>query len=134
MLHLAERSRALGSETEHRLAQAREWLFWEANRIGISLANIRSMLRFEPAHDPGALEWLRHSFQRDAERLDAELSTKPFLLGDAVTIADISCSAYLFYAHEAGIDPAMWPNIQRWLDRITALPGFALPTELMRRR
>ena len=133
LLHLAERHRVLGGETKERLAQSREWLFWEANRIGISLANIRSMIRFEPGHDPGALEWLRRRFQQDAERLDAELSKKPFLLGEAVSVADASCSAYLFFADEAGIEPSTWPNVRRWMDRITSLPGFRVPTELMRK-
>jgi glutathione S-transferase len=55
------------------------------------------------------------------------------ILGIVVTVADVSCSAYLFLAHEAGIDPSAWPNIQRWLDRISALPGFRLPPDLMRK-
>lgn len=135
LLHLAERHRILGGETKERLAQSREWLFWEANRIGFSLANLRATIRYEPVHDhdPGALAWLRRRFQNDAERLDAELSKKAFLVGDAVSVADVSCSAYLFFAHEAGVEPSTWPNIRRWMDRIRALPGFAAPAELMRR-
>ena len=133
LLYLAERYRVPGGETEQRLAESREWLFWEANRIGISLANIRSMIRFDPTHDLGALEWLRRRFEQDAERLDAELSKKSFLLGDSVSVADVSCSAYLFFSHEAGIDPSTWPNIRRWLDRIMALPGFLPPAEAMRK-
>jgi glutathione S-transferase len=134
LLHLARRSRLLGGESEERLSLASEWLFWEANRIGISLANLRSLVRFETNPSPEVLHWLRLRFQRDVERLDAELEARPFLLGASISIADLSCAAYLFFADQVGIDLAPWASVCRWLDRIRAQSGWKDPDQLMRPR
>ncbi len=40
LLYIAERSGKLGGELPHE--QLTEWLFWEANRIGFSIPNLRA--------------------------------------------------------------------------------------------
>ncbi len=47
------------------------------------------------------------------------------------TIADLSCCGYLNYPEPFGFSRADWPGIDRWLDRIAALPGWKHPTDLM---
>jgi glutathione S-transferase len=55
---------------------------------------------------------------------EAELSTRDFLVGDAPTLADIACYAYVARAPEGGIELEPFPAIRAWLGRIEALPGF----------
>jgi glutathione S-transferase len=133
LLYIAQQYRCLGGETAEGLSSAREWLFWEANRIGISLANLRSLIRFEKNSPPLVLDWLRARFERDVSGLDIELSTRPFLLGDAVSIVDVSCCAYLFLADEAGVDLRPWRAVTRWLDRIQRLPQWTHPNDLLKK-
>ena len=53
--------------------------------------------------------------------LEAQLAT-PALVGESLTIADLSVYAY---AHLAGdLDLATGPNFRRWCERIEALPGY----------
>jgi glutathione S-transferase len=66
-------------------------------------------------------------------RLQQELSARPWLAGEMPSIADVSASAYVFLAPEAGVDPARWPAVQAWLDRIRALPGWMEQYRLMAR-
>jgi glutathione S-transferase len=73
----------------------------------------------------------RHVQTGSARRLERELSARPFLLGDSITVAELSCSAYLFLAHDAGSDVATWPAVQRWLERIASHRGFRPIAELM---
>ena len=47
------------------------------------------------------------------------------------TIADLSCCGYLYYPEPFGFQRAEWPNIDRWLDAIAALPGWKHPYDLM---
>lgn len=108
-----------------------EWLFWEANRIGFSVPNLRFARRFAPDTPPGAIAWIEARALADLDRLDLELSGKAFLLGSAISVADIACCGYLFWADEAGLDLARWPNVSAWLDRIAAEPGWKHPDELM---
>lgn len=133
LLHLMRRTRRLGGETEARMDQVQQWLFWEANRIGIALGNYRAFVRREFGDEtaPDVVTWFKGRVDGSAERLDREVANRPFLLGDSITVADLSCSAYLFLAHEAGIDVTAWPGVHQWLQRITLQPGFRPIAELM---
>ncbi|MEM8754898.1 MAG: glutathione S-transferase, partial [Pseudomonadota bacterium] len=42
-----------------------------------------------------------------------------------------SCCGYLFYDEPFGFTRKDWPNIDAWLDRIAALPGWKAPYDLM---
>jgi glutathione S-transferase len=53
------------------------------------------------------------------------------MVGDGPTIADLSCCSYLYYPESFGFDRKDWPNIDRWLGAIAALPGWKHPYELM---
>ena len=60
------------------------------------------------------------------------MASRSFAVLDRPTIADVSMCGYLFWADEIGVDwSANFPNIQAWLDRIAALPGWVHPYELM---
>jgi len=135
LLYLMRRTRRLGGETDARSEKVQQWLFWEANRIGFALANYRALVKSEFGEDapPPVLAWLKARFDLDIVRLERELSGRSFLLGDAITVADISCAAYLFLAHEAKIDLAPWSGVRTWLERIAATPGFRPIAELMRK-
>lgn len=129
LLHLARTHGALGWEVDpDRLT---EWMFWEANRIGISLPNLRYALLWEPDTEPKVLDWLRERMLSDLMRLEGELTERPFLMGEAVSAADLTCCGYLFFAGQAGVDLADWPRLAAWLDRIRALPGWKHPYDLM---
>jgi len=56
--------------------------------------------------------------------VDAELATRPYLAGDAPTIADIAHYSYTAHAPEGDLSLEPYPNIRAWLARIEALPGF----------
>jgi glutathione S-transferase len=89
---IAERTGRLGGESPQRLARAREWLFWEANRLGMALPQLRYAQRFAPEEfTPDALAWIRARFDKDIARLEQELSrTRGFILDDQPCIADFA--------------------------------------------
>jgi glutathione S-transferase len=127
LLHLAEHLQAYGGETQQRLERVREWLFWEANRIGFSMAHLRYGQKFDPeAYAGTVLPWFRNRFDADIERLDDELSdSRAFLLDDSVSVADFSICGYLYWPEQASVNYP--PRVQAWLDRIAALPGWRHP-------
>lgn len=128
LLHLARATGRLGWEVDpDRLI---EWLFWEANRIGLSLPNLRLHLKWGPRAEP-VEDWLRGRLKADLGRLDEELAGRPFLMGETVSAADIACCGYLFYTDQIALDLGPWPGVTAWLDRIRALPGWKHPYDLM---
>ena len=108
----------------------REWLSWEANRIGFSLPNLRYARKFSPL-DAGADAWLEARTRRDLDVLDAHLAKQAYLLPSGLTIADLSASAYLWLIDDAGLTLDAWPHVAAWLARIAAQPGWEHPATLM---
>lgn len=130
LLHLARKHGALGWEVDP--DGLTEWLFWEANRIGLSLPNRRFRVRFGAAAPGEVDDWLDDRLTADLARLDQELANRRFLMGERISAADIACSAYLFFADQVPLDLTRWPAVAAWLDRIRALPGWQHPYDLLR--
>jgi glutathione S-transferase len=63
--------------------------------------------------------------------LDTHLSGRSFVVGERLTIADLSLCGYLFWPGEIGVDWDAYPGIRDWLARIATMPGFKLPYDLM---
>jgi len=56
--------------------------------------------------------------------LELQLDGRDWLAGDQPTIADLANYTYIAHALEGGIALGSYPNLQAWLARIEALPGF----------
>lgn len=129
LLDLARAHRALG--WEHPLLE--QWLFWEANRIGLSLPNYRLARLFKPDMPAAVSLWMHQRMMDDLQTLDQALIESQFLLGDTISAADIACSAYLFYHDVPDLDLANYPSLSPWLARIQARRGWRAPLEIMGR-
>jgi len=106
LLHLAGHLQAWGGETQERLERCREWLFWEANRIGFSMAHLRYGQKFDDngSYAGTVLPWFRRRFDDDMLRLEEELSDgRQFLLDNTPSIVDCSLCGYLFWADQANV-------------------------------
>lgn len=130
LLYLAKHTGRWGGESPERLQQTMQWLFWEANRLGLSLPHLRFAKRFDAAsYPPGALDWLRQRFDQDVARLAHTLSEgQAFVLGEQPSMADVSLSGYLWWADQASL---ILPTIVRaWLDRLRSEPGWISPADM----
>jgi glutathione S-transferase len=56
--------------------------------------------------------------------MEAQLKNTPFLLGDTLSLADISLFAYTHVAHEGGFDLSAYPAIRNWISLIQSQKGF----------
>jgi glutathione S-transferase len=129
LAHLARSTGRLGGRLAPDLVT--QWLFWEANRIGFSVPNLRAVLTYARETPSHVADWLRARALADLGRLDVALGSTPYLLGSEVTVVDIACCAYLFWPEQAGLQIGEWSNLARWLDRIRTLPGWAAPYDLL---
>jgi len=55
--------------------------------------------------------------------MESHLQGREYLVGDALTLADIALYAYTHVAPEGGFDLAPYGAIRAWLDRVAAEPG-----------
>ena len=111
---------------------AREWLSWEADAI-TNVAKVRHYSRFR-AVDPAVMAYFRPLAEAALGFVDRSLQGRDWLVGEAPTIADIGCWGRMVFMAEGGMDIARWPALEAWSRRLAALPGFALPYDLIPKR
>ena len=133
LLSLARETGKFGPPPGSSWERLTTWMFWEANRIGFSMPNLRWYRRGFGRASEAAVAWIEARAVTDMDFLQQELAGRPWLVGPAPSVADISCSAYVFLTREAGLDPARWPAVVAWLERIRALPGWVEQYRLMAR-
>lgn len=131
LCHLATQSGQWGAQDKQLYQRCLEWLFWESNKIGMCLPQLRGAKKFADGRlQPDAHAWLLARYHHDVGILEDELADgRPWITGDNITIADFSLCSYLFYASEAELTPPT--HVQAWLDRIAAKPGWQEPYTLL---
>ena len=77
-----------------------------------------------------AREWL--SWEADHITYVAKVRhSARFRAAHPETIADIGCWGRMVFMAEGGFEIANWPHLEAWAERLKAMPGFALPYELI---
>ena len=118
-----------GASLDERL-QAREWLYWEFDRLSALYRARAIKLGIRPA----APEVYRAHVNQavDAlEVLDHHLAGRDWVVGEGTTIADIDLYGVVAFSGQAGIDPAPFENVRGWSARLEAIAGFASPETLL---
>ena len=103
-------------------AKMDEWLFWEqySHEPYIAVCRFQMLYLGKAASqlDPDKVQRGHAAL----ERMEQHLSRDRFLVGDAVSLADVALLAYTRVAHEGGFDLARFPSVRRWIgDGETAL-------------
>src|SRR5689334_12092523 len=96
-------------------AKMDEWLFWEQYSHEPYIAVCRFQMRYL---GKSASELDPEKVKRgDAAlaRMEQQLALTPFLVGEALSLADVSLLAYTRLAHEGGFDLGGYPALRRWI-------------------
>lgn len=129
--YLAE---VLGQFGPRDAAERREilrWILFDNHKLTSYTATLRFLRTFTEAPDPVILQFLRTRAETAWGILNAHLAGRTFVVGDRLTIADLSLCGYLFWPEEIGVDWNAYPNVRDWLARIAATARFKPPYELM---
>lgn len=110
--------------------RAREWLSWENDAI-TNVARVRHFARFRPDVDQTIVNYFRPPAEAALDMVERSLEGREWLVGESCTIADIGCWGRMVFMAEGGLSLDARPNARAWRDRLTAMPGFALPYDLI---
>ena len=133
--YISSKTGKLGGRSAAERREVLRWMFWDNHKLSGQIGTTRFLMNFLAAEKrpeavfPFQLGRLKAAYTV----LDGHLANRNWVAGEAHTIADLSCCGYLFYPEPFGFDRKDWPNIDRWLDRIAALPGWKHPYDLMQR-
>jgi glutathione S-transferase len=111
-------------EDRYDRARVLMWQFFEQYDHEPNVAVARFWLHYrEGAVDRDALAAKQAAGYRALDAMERRLADGPFLVGDRLTLADISLYAYTHVAGEGGFDLARYPAIRAWMARVASEPG-----------
>jgi glutathione S-transferase len=96
-------------------AKMDEWLFWEQYSHEPFIAVCRYVMVYlgkpASARDPDRVR----RGEVALARMERHLTASAFLVGDAISLADVALLAYTRVAPQGGFDLSSLPNLRRWI-------------------
>ncbi len=102
-------------------AKVQRWLSVAAGHIAFGPAAARLITLFNAGFNPDEVINRAHAILK---LIDAELEGRDWIAADRATIADVALYSYIKSAPEGNVDLSPYANVNGWLARIEALPGF----------
>jgi len=118
-----------GDDDERR--EILRWLLWDNHKLTSYTATYRFMRALTKDPDPAVLAEFGKRARGAWGVLDAHLKDRAWIVGERLTIADLSCCAYLFFDDEIGVDWGEFPAIGAWLERLKAEPRWKHPYAML---
>ena len=131
--YISSKTGKLGGRSAAERREVLRWMFWDNHKLSGQAGTCRFQMNFLPAEKrpEGVIPFLQGRLKAAYTVLNAHLAARDWIVGTAVTVADLSCAGYLYYPEPFGFTRADWPHIDAWLGRIAGLPGWKHPYELM---
>lgn len=129
--YLADHFGRFGADTPAEKREIWRWILFDNHKLTGYTSVLRFMRAFMKTGETPVVEFLDGRAQNAYRVLDKHLNGREWVVGDRLTIADLSLCGYLFFQDEIGIDFAEFENINAWLDRIRTLDGWQHPYDLM---
>ena len=132
--YLVDKTGKLGGKPENKYEVLR-WVLWDNHKMSSQAGLLRFLSNFLPEEKrpKEAMNFINGRLQIAYKVPDHALSTSDWLVGDTISVADISCCGYLFYEEPFGFNRKEWGNIDSWLTRISQQPRWKHPYDLMKR-
>jgi glutathione S-transferase len=123
LVYLAKKHRRTDwlPETPEGAAAVQRWLSAAAGQIAFGPAAARLVTLFGAKFNAEEVIARAHAI---LAVIDAELAGRNWIAAPQPTIADVALYSYIARAPEGNVDLSAYRNVQAWLGRIEALPGF----------
>ncbi len=131
--YISSKTGKLGGKSAAERREVLRWVFFDNHKMSGQAGTLRFNMNFLPEAKRNAdvIAFLSMRVTSALKIVEEALTGREWLATDAPTIADLACCGYLFYPEPFGFDRKDYPNIDRWLSRIAALPGWKHPYDLM---
>ncbi len=107
------------------------WLLFDNHKLTSYTATYRFLRVLAKDPNPDVLAEFGKRAQAAWGVLDAHLTGRAYVVGERLTIADLSLCGYLFWPDELGVDWSTYPAIAAWLARIRATRRWRAPYDLL---
>ncbi len=100
-----------------------QWLFWQMGGLGPMAGQNHHFVQYAPEKIPYAIERYVKETNRLYGVLNARLADRPFVAGDAYSIADMASYPWIVPWTRQGQNLDDFPHLRRWFDAIRARPA-----------
>ena len=131
--YLYNRTGKHGGKDEAEKLEILRWILWDNHKLSSFAGNTRFLMNFFPKdkRPQPVIDFNLARLKSSYGILENALTDKDFLVGNKISHADMTCCAYLYYPEPFGFERDDWPNIDRWLENISTIPGWQHPYDLM---
>jgi glutathione S-transferase len=129
--YLADVTGRFGGATRDERLQAREWMYWEFDRLATPIYRMRGQRLGFRSIGQGVAEMYVQEGNAALKMLDDHLKGRDWIVGEHASIADIDLYGVVAYAQAGGFDLAAYPAVAGWMAHFEALPGYGSAEALM---
>ncbi|WP_229416701.1 glutathione S-transferase family protein [Massilia eburnea] len=129
--YLAEQTGKFGARDAQEKRDIWRWILFDNHKFTSYYATLRFMVGLQKSGETPVTQFLRERVLGAYRIVDKHLAGAAFLVGERLTIADLSLAGYVYLPEETGIDMAEFPHIAVWKERISDMPGWRHPHDLM---
>jgi GST-like protein len=123
LLYLADKTGCFIPDDLRGRAQVLQWLFWQVGGLGPMAGQNHHFLQYAPEKIAYAIDRYRNETNRLYGVLDRRLADRPFVAGEAYSIADMACYPWIVPYESQGQDLDDFPDLKRWFRAIRERPA-----------
>lgn len=131
--YLSDFTAKFGAENESERLEILRWILFDNHRFSSYYATLRMLVGLKKSGESEVTRFLRTQAENAFVTVERHLKKREFIVNDRPTIADISLAGYVYFTEETGIDLESYPCTRAWAQRLSTLPGWAHPYDLMPR-
>lgn len=131
--YVSEKSGKFGGSNPEERREILRWILWDNHKLSSYAGAARFMLHFLPEDKRPyeVISFLQGRLKGSYDILNKHLDGRAWIVSNTLTNADLTCCGYLYYPENFGFDRKDWPNIDAWLTRLSEVPGWKAPYDLM---
>ncbi len=123
LLYLAEKTGQFIPQDLRGRQEALQWLFWQMGGLGPMAGQNHHFVRFAPEKVPYAIKRYVDETARLYGVLNKRLADRPFVAGEAYSIADMAIYPWIVPHSFQQQDLNDFPHLKAWFERIQARPA-----------
>jgi glutathione S-transferase len=129
--YLAESLGKFGPRDADERREVLRWLLFDNHKFTSYTATYRFLRTFVQNADAAVLAEFRKRAETAWTILNAHLEVRRYVVGERLTIADLSLCGYVFWPEEIGVDWDHYPHVAEWVARLRGETGWVHPYALM---
>ena len=123
LLYLAEKTGQFIPADLRGRAEVLQWLFWQMGGLGPMAGQNHHFSQYAPEKLPYAINRYVNETNRLYGVLDRRLADRPFVAGEAYSIADMAAYPWIVPHQNQGQNLDDFPNLKRWFAAIGERPA-----------